>query len=375
MGIIDIVILSAAAELLIFALFLAVRGVTRRRELLWLALFFFSLALNILNYFLFRRSDFFYPDYARLYYLGAPFAYLYPPCFYLYLRRSTQGPPLRRPLVLLHFAPFVLFAGFLCVTYYFRDEAAQRTLLSSPAFLPNAGYIALTVAVQAQILFYAALGLRLLLSYRRRLKAAYSSIESIKFAWLEKLAIGLAVLWVLDLARFAGNLAGLGAANVFESALYIVFALFCCFILFNALEQPRVFLEEEALPAKPIRKSLSGKTAASYRAALELIMEKEKPHLEPELSLAGLAQRAGIPARSLSEAIRSGKADNFYDFVNEYRVREFIRLREDPARQGWTVLDLMLEAGFNSKSAFNKAFKKKTGQIPRVYMSRQQPKA
>ncbi len=377
MGVIDIVILSASVQMLLFAALLAVEGLRRRRELLYLALFFFSLAANTLNYFMFLRFDFFYPEWVHLMFLGSPFAYLYAPSLYLYIRRSAPleagaGAP-RAGLAglgrtLLHFLPFAAYAAYLCATFYFQDAAGKRNLMHSPFFLPKAAHAALTLVLQAQVLCYLVLGFRRLMLYRRRLKKSFSSIESINFSWLGKLAIWAAALWSLDLLRFAGVLADRDLWIVAESALWIVVALFCCVFLYNALRQPRVLFESVEEPARRPKKSLSDKTAGSYRRELERVMEAEKPHLEAELSLAGLADIAGIPARSLTEVIRASGSDNFYDFINDYRVREFIGFLADPVRKGETLLTLMFDAGFNSKSAFNRAFKKKTGRNPRQYL-------
>jgi AraC-like DNA-binding protein len=66
---------------------------------------------------------------------------------------------------------------------------------------------------------------------------------------------------------------------------------------------------------------------------------------------------------------------NFYDFVNEYRVREVLRLMEDSSRVNDKMLTLAFDAGFNSKPTFNAVFKKITGRTPSDYRlkSRKQP--
>ena len=54
------------------------------------------------------------------------------------------------------------------------------------------------------------------------------------------------------------------------------------------------------------------------------LMEKEKPYLEPKLSLGQLAEMLGVAANKLSQVINQYEEKNFYDFVNGYRVQEFI---------------------------------------------------
>ena len=58
---------------------------------------------------------------------------------------------------------------------------------------------------------------------------------------------------------------------------------------------------------------------------------------------------------------------NFFDYVNNYRVEEFKKLVNDPAKKDDKLIFLAYDAGFNSKSTFNTAFKKFTGQTPSDY--------
>ena len=58
---------------------------------------------------------------------------------------------------------------------------------------------------------------------------------------------------------------------------------------------------------------------------------------------------------------------SFFDFIASYRVNEMKKLMQDPSSSSRTILELAFEAGFNSKPAFNKAFKKQTGTTPSQY--------
>ena len=60
------------------------------------------------------------------------------------------------------------------------------------------------------------------------------------------------------------------------------------------------------------------------------------------------------------------------DFINSYRIKEAKRLLKNRLNEKSTILEILFEVGFNSKAAFNKAFKKKTGLTPSEYMKRNQ---
>ncbi|HRG21146.1 MAG TPA: helix-turn-helix domain-containing protein [Saprospiraceae bacterium] len=59
---------------------------------------------------------------------------------------------------------------------------------------------------------------------------------------------------------------------------------------------------------------------------------------------------------------------NFNDFVNQYRIDEFLRKIKDPQNSHLTLLAVALDSGFNSKSTFNRAFKKMMGTSPREFL-------
>jgi len=101
---------------------------------------------------------------------------------------------------------------------------------------------------------------------------------------------------------------------------------------------------------------------AISRTEIDRVMQKQKPYLDADLSLAALADAMRCRPRDLSEALNQGAGQNFYTYVNTWRIEEAkTRLREDPKT---AVLDIALACGFNSKSAFNAAFKRALSTTP-----------
>ena len=86
------------------------------------------------------------------------------------------------------------------------------------------------------------------------------------------------------------------------------------------------------------------------------------------MSLADLADMLELKVYVLSKVFNEHYRKNFRDFINEYRVNEFIRLSKQESQKNYTFLALALEVGFNSKSTFNLAFKKVTNQSPRDFL-------
>lgn len=128
---------------------------------------------------------------------------------------------------------------------------------------------------------------------------------------------------------------------------------------------------EDAPARKPL---LDEDQLMTLKLRLTQLMEKQKIYTDPDLSLEKLAALLQVPRNQASELINVGVGKSFYQFVNEYRIREVVRLLDKCIRHGATpnILSLAFEAGFHSKSSFNGYFKKVTGYTPSAYLKRDQ---
>ncbi|WP_052345528.1 helix-turn-helix domain-containing protein [Alkaliflexus imshenetskii] len=97
------------------------------------------------------------------------------------------------------------------------------------------------------------------------------------------------------------------------------------------------------------------------------VMVELKPYKNPDLLLSDFSELVNSKPYIVSKVINDCFHHNFRDFINEFRIHEFISLINQNDKQNLTFLYLALEAGFNSKSTFNLAFKKSTGLSPREY--------
>jgi AraC-like DNA-binding protein len=89
-------------------------------------------------------------------------------------------------------------------------------------------------------------------------------------------------------------------------------------------------------------------------------LEKSRAYANPNLALNELAAQLKMPPHVLSKIINDGFGVNFFDFINGYRIQEFKKLVLDPRFKNQTFLAIAFEVGFNSKTAFNRSFKKIT---------------
>ncbi|MCB0401706.1 MAG: tetratricopeptide repeat protein [Flavobacteriales bacterium] len=123
----------------------------------------------------------------------------------------------------------------------------------------------------------------------------------------------------------------------------------------------RVFYTKGALAQpkkeKYLKSGIGKREVSAINTKLIRLMETKKPYLNGNLTLNMLAQTLNESANHVSQVINDQHKKNFFAFTNEYRIQEMEQLLKDPENKKLTLLALAHKAGFNSKTAFNMAFK------------------
>ncbi len=97
---------------------------------------------------------------------------------------------------------------------------------------------------------------------------------------------------------------------------------------------------------------------------IQTYMEAQKPYLDPDLTLARLARKIGVPSKDLSATINLTTGDNVSRFINAARISA----AKDAMLQGMSVTNAMLTSGFNTKSNFNREFLRVVGKSPTAWL-------
>jgi AraC-like DNA-binding protein len=101
-------------------------------------------------------------------------------------------------------------------------------------------------------------------------------------------------------------------------------------------------------------------------------MDVNKPYRRSDLTLPELASELTMASHHLSQVINQHCQQNFFDFINTYRVKEIQQKLLTPQYGHLKIEEIAFESGFNSKSAFNAAFKKMTHLTPSQYRKARQ---
>lgn len=90
----------------------------------------------------------------------------------------------------------------------------------------------------------------------------------------------------------------------------------------------------------------------------------QKQYTSPGFNLDILSEHLGVNRKYLSKAINSATGKNFNTYINEYRVKEAIRLLSNPANKFLSIDDIGKQVGFSNRSSFYDSFRKMTGISP-----------
>ena len=325
--------------------------------------------------------------------------FLYGPLFYCYLRRLlfNETLPPRQWLYLLPTGVQLL----VYLPYFLLDSYEFQLKLVSHDGTLRAVLLAAGVAAWLSNVAYWLACRRTLQAYTRQYEASVSYEQNLQYL---NIVLGIQalclVLWgflfgvVLASGWVEFDVYSLAARNV--ELIWLAFSILPYFLGYVAIRQPEIFKLVPATPAVatpdpvtelpvaglsaqsadaaessrsgPVRQPLVPDLAA-LQATVAGYMQRHRPYLSPNLTINELATGLRLPPHVLSKVINEGFGKNFFDFVNSYRIEEFKAVMATPRAQQYTLLALAMEVGFNSKTAFNRAFKKQTDQTPREYFS------
>ncbi|MBN1499701.1 MAG: AraC family transcriptional regulator [Spirochaetes bacterium] len=266
-----------------------------------------------------------------------------------------------RPIYLLHTIPMLAYGVVMYVIYYQYPMNIKKEMLMKYSVYPYKLVVVLILITLVMNISYIVYILHRLNKYSMQLREYYSSIENKNLKWLQFVVFSFSLLWfsaVIQYGSFILSGRTWETINLTNPMLFLI----TCYIVIRGWLSPEVFINTPQITSTQKHK-LSEDQKISYKKQLEEIMQKEKLYLEPELSITALAKKASIPERHLSKVLNESYGQNFYDYINSYRVKESIKYLLDHSEKR-NILQILLDAGFNSKTAFNVAFKKNTGMNP-----------
>ncbi|MEM6725553.1 MAG: helix-turn-helix domain-containing protein [Bacteroidota bacterium] len=351
----------------------------------WLSLFLILCSLYV-SPFMCGYAGWYGLDYYRefLYFMPLQQLFLIGPIFYFYTRSLIQADFSFSFREMLHLVPAILyglyslivFVGdvFLFEEYHFYADGRDKDL---DFWYQMSGLISM--------LFYLGLSLKAYNQYRKRVLDTLSFADAVLFQWVPRYLISFGIILILRVLFFIlnpewGEFGRKFWYYAWFSILYfyigisgytyairqgVTNSMHQTFQEFDWKPTPIMEVVEEAPTQSTV---LDQAFLADWTNKINTKLESDRLYADPKLTLNVLARTLDTNPKVISQVINQGFEMNFNDFINQHRVEALIEKLKAGTHHQQTLLSIAFDCGFNSKSTFNRAFKKYKGITPMQFI-------
>lgn len=372
-------LLKVFISLLLAAFLLTVRSENYLSNL-FLALFLIISAIDSDSIFL---GHYIYPNYPSLGMFMNSLVFLSMPVLYLYLVSIVYSDFKLKWNHIWHALPFLLnFIVFIPRFYAVGYDEQMEYIRTQTASSRHIEVIYSYITLHAQIIIYFLFSFALVNKYRRLLLENYSNASLFNFRWLFQLLAILGFEFIIASLKNLFMFFGSEPAYFYSMLVTALVAVaYIIWLVMKAMLHPELF---RGIDSKlQLVSSMVREEAEKYDNTgtpgnlnekinekiytLNKYMANEEPFLDPSLTIYDLAKQIDMPTKELSLLINHDLNQHFFDFINGFRIRKAMEILKDLSKKEFTVLEILYEVGFNSKSSFNTAFKKYTQLTPTQY--------
>jgi AraC-like DNA-binding protein len=299
------------------------------------------------------------------------------PVFYLYVKSVCYSDFKLKQKDLLLLIPFVIANLVLIPRFYFANPIEKVSVFEHFKQMTEIRFF--YVLVEIQYVFYIVLIFRILKTYKETYLENFTNSDNSSYKWLFQMTvlflIAHSVVFFKSLIRYTDYHALLNGSNVI---IGIFALLISCWFVLKALNNPELFKSVDSimlsvnellnkkvdLVEKVVFENSKSPEVISQIEQVKKHVSKNESYLDPSLTIQELSKQVNIPVRDLSILINHHMNKHFFDFINEFRIEKAKEILKDTSKSKVTILEILYEVGFNSKSSFNTAFKKYTNQTP-----------
>ena len=300
------------------------------------------------------------------FFINVPFTISFAPMIYLYIKSNFNYEGKFFPKNLWPLIPTFIFV-LLTLIFVNLDELKVNGFYSLNPVLTFVflSFIPVSILITT---FFIYKSFKMIKIHEREIKQNYSYIEDIDFRWLRNFLIITTILWIIYIP-FGMILIQMGKIIIVYQLVLILLSVSVFVIAFFGFHHSNVFViksiktDNQTVSIK--NNNLNTEDFSQDIKRLKDYMNNEKPYLEYKLSLAQLSLKMEWSTTYLSKILNKELNQNFYEFVNHYRVEEVKKLLKSDSK--YTNLGVAFDCGFNSKSSFHRIFKEVTGKTPNEY--------
>ena len=271
-----------------------------------------------------------------------------------------------------HFTPFLI--GFILAiasaTFFPEDivDSFQNTLASllnnQPILQPEViAFIVILIAINTYYYLKSRSGLK---RYNASLLDNFSNIESLKVNWVVSFQKYWILLFAFPMVLYTLNYL-YPTVSVFVTGGIFLTSLVSLSVYFSSRLLSQSFTDSSSVSKDSTKVDHPIELTEIDKLQLQQMYQKltdEKYYRDEQLTLDRLAKYLEIQPKELTDLIKKSEYSNFYDLVNSFRIET---VKQALANSDEQIIIIAYQCGFNSKSAFNKIFKQKTGITPKEY--------
>lgn len=288
------------------------------------------------------------------------------PLIYLYVLSVLYSDFKLQKKHLLHTLWFVIVFAIM-ISWYLTDTESQIYFQRNYLDYNEGRFIMYFSLIHSQVYIIAIF--ILLVRYKKVLMENYSNPNLTNYNWLLQMNIMLQGFFLFVFTKNMFRLYSYNPQSVENARILLVIftIIFLCWLLLKALHAPETF---RGLDSKiKLLKDITGREKQSLAIKkqveeLEFYMASKKPFLDSDLTIQSLANQFNTTTRDLSVLINYHFRQDFYNFINTYRINNAKELLSGTELKQLTISEIFYKVGFNSKSSFNTAFKKQVGKTP-----------
>jgi len=278
---------------------------------------------------------------------------------------------------LVHGIPTLLAIVAVIPYIWLASKSGPVWLIVNPTTFTNQGLIHLFF-YSFVICYYGSQVTIIYINFKRKMESEYANLEEKQLGWIQGNGIAIFIIGISGLAMSLYQIVQLSQPGVSPEELwtphflvFIPISVLFYWYTYKVMQVPELFLLVEPThsinPGKYAHSQLSKSQMAKIGNQLSEFIENGNRYTDPRLNLTQVASELSISNQILSQVINQHFEQNFFEFVNAYRLSAAKKKLKDPNLKHLSIQGIAQEAGFKSKSTFYDLFKKETGLTPRQF--------
>jgi AraC-like DNA-binding protein len=295
------------------------------------------------------------------------------PLFYLYVFSKVSDKKNLHFRQYLHMLPFILYTLYSIL--FFIQGPAEKYNAYISAYYPEEPHLQSITTINPDplllkhyvnelfflhLFIYSVMIVYLIFHAYKKEKIPFLSRTNIAHSWIRNFILLLLLMLIIIFVVKISSVKDLGDYIIASCSAVLIYSISFSIIGRSDFFSERVFSRIRKYEKSPLTEEMKQKILEK----LKKVMEEEKPYLDYSFSLPSLARSIGASPHHLSQVLNESLNHNFFSYTATYRIEEAKRILSIPANINLMIEEIAEMVGYNSKSAFNNAFKKLTGMTP-----------